>query len=125
MKISWVHGFRRFLRLSLLLVAALLLSSYFFTAPARGGPLQGGEKKTILLGFDGVDYQLATRFMEEGHLPNLQRLREEGTFVPLATANPAQSPVAWASIVTGTNPGKTNIGGFIKRKFSIIDESIC
>ncbi|MHC4946316.1 MAG: alkaline phosphatase family protein, partial [Planctomycetota bacterium] len=74
-----------------------------------------GDPKVILLGFDGVDFRIASRFIEQGHLPNLKKLREHGSFVPLATANPAQSPVSWASIVTGTNPGKTNIGGFIKR----------
>ncbi len=87
-------------------------------AQAMNAQAQEKEKpKVILLGFDGVDFGLASRFMEEGHLPNLKSLKESGTFTPLKTSNPAQSPVAWASIVTGLNPGKTNIGGFIKRGF--------
>jgi predicted AlkP superfamily phosphohydrolase/phosphomutase len=80
-----------------------------------GGAASTGGPKAILLGFDGVDYRIAARFIEEGELPNIKKLKEKGSFLPLGTANPAQSPVSWASIVTGTNPGKTNIGGFIKR----------
>lgn len=87
-----------------------------FSAPALSQ--EGSDKKVILLGFDGVDYRLANQFILEGHLPNLQELKEKGTYQPLDTANPAQSPVAWASVVTGNNPGKTNISGFIRRNFS-------
>ena len=85
---------------------------------AAPGPGDGtGGRKVILLGFDGVDYGIARKFMEEGALPNLKALTEQGAFLPLRTANPAQSPVSWACIVSGTNPGKTNIGGFIRRNF--------
>lgn len=91
-----------------------------FIGPLFGQNLQAEDapkNKVILLGFDGVDYRLASQFIDQGQLPHLQAFAEKGTFAPLDTANPAQSPVAWASIVTGTNPGKTNIGGFIRRKF--------
>jgi len=81
------------------------------------------KRKIILLGFDGVDYHMAKRFMNGGSLPHLQELEEKGSFVPLDTTNPAQSPVAWASVVTGTNPGKTNIGGFIKRSITEINKT--
>ena len=36
--------------------------------------------------------------------PNLARLASEGTFKPLGTTNPPESPVAWASFATGLNP---------------------
>jgi len=41
--------------------------------------------------------------------PNFLRLKEDGSFRNLATTNPAQSPVAWASFVTGQDPGKNGI----------------
>jgi hypothetical protein len=53
--------------------------------------------------------------MAEGKLPNLARLAREGTFKPLGTTNPPESPVAWASFATGLNPGGTGIYDFLKR----------
>ena len=40
-------------------------------------------KRIVIVGFDGMDPELATRFMEEGKLPNLTKLRHSGTFRPL------------------------------------------
>ena len=76
---------------------------------------QSDSEKVILLGFDGGSFHLAEKFMNEGKLPNCQRLRDQGTFDPLGSANPAESPVAWASLNTGMNPGSTNIFGFMRR----------
>ena len=41
------------------------------------------EQKVIVLGFDGVDARYTARWMNEGKLPNLARLRASGTFRPL------------------------------------------
>ncbi len=73
--------------------------------------------RVVVLGFDGASHHLAQRFMDEGKMPNCKRLQDEGVFAPLGSANPAESPVAWASINTGMNPGKTNIFGFMRRMF--------
>ena len=53
--------------------------------------------------------------MEEGKLPNLSKLKAQGTFKPLATTTPSISPVAWSSFQTGANPGKHNIFDFLTR----------
>ncbi len=72
-------------------------------------------KQVVVLGFDGADPKLAAKWMAEGKLPNLARLAREGTFKPLGTTNPPESPVAWASFATGLNPGGTGIYDFLKR----------
>jgi predicted AlkP superfamily phosphohydrolase/phosphomutase len=72
-------------------------------------------KRVIIVGFDGMDPELARRFMDEGRLPNLARLRDTGTFSPLRTTFPAISPVAWSTFQTGVNPGKHNIYDFLAR----------
>ena len=82
-------------------------------------PLPPAEApRTIILGFDGMDAGLAGRFMDEGLLPNFSKLANQGTFQRLETSNPAQSPVSWAVFNTGTNPGKTGVGGFVSRHFA-------
>ena len=73
------------------------------------------EKQVVVLGFDGADPDLLANWMKEGRLPNLQRLAETGTFRPLGTTNPPESPVAWATFATGLNPGSTGIFDFLKR----------
>jgi predicted AlkP superfamily phosphohydrolase/phosphomutase len=71
--------------------------------------------QVVVLGFDGADPHLAAKWMAEGKLPNLARLAHTGTFAPLGTTNPPESPVAWASFATGLNPGGTGIFDFLKR----------
>jgi predicted AlkP superfamily phosphohydrolase/phosphomutase len=107
------------------LFVAFLYSVYaFFTWPFRHllrllrrrkafGKAQ--VKRAVILGFDGMDPELAARFMEEGKLPNLARLRDHGTFRKLRTTNPPISPVAWSTFMTGVNPGKHNIYDFLAR----------
>jgi predicted AlkP superfamily phosphohydrolase/phosphomutase len=72
-------------------------------------------KRAVILGFDGMDPELTERFIAEGRLPNLARLRQEGTFRKLRTTYPAISPVAWSTFMTGVNPGKHNIYDFLAR----------
>ena len=72
-------------------------------------------KRCVILGLDGMDPKLAEKFMDAGKLPHLDRLRQQGTFKPLATTIPSMSPVAWSSFQTGVNPGKHNIFDFLTR----------
>ena len=72
-------------------------------------------ERAVILGFDGMDPELADRFMKEGRLPNLAKLRDKGTFSKLRTTFPAISPVAWSTFMTGVNPGKHNIYDFLAR----------
>lgn len=98
--------------------AALCLLVAFAVLEAGPAATAANEKpKVMLLGFDGADAGLTKRWMDEGALPNLKRLAEQGTFRPLETANPAQSPVSWAVLETASNTGKTNISDFVRRKY--------
>lgn len=74
--------------------------------------------RVVILGLDGFDPELVDRFLDDGLLPNLAQLREEGTYARLATTWPPLSPVAWSSFSTGSNPGKHNIFDFISRNLS-------
>jgi len=72
----------------------------------------------IIIGLDGLKPELAERLMDEGELPNLARLRKQGTFTRLNTTYPSISPVAWSSFQTGANPGRHNIFDFLSRDAS-------
>src|SRR6184192_2882963 len=72
-------------------------------------------QKVIVLGFDGVDARYTEKWMDEGKLPNLARLRAAGTFRPLLPTTPAQTPVSWSTFSTGIDPGRTGIFDFLRR----------
>lgn len=75
-------------------------------------------KKVILLGMDGLDPRIVSDLMERDVLPNFKELSQAGAFSTLATSNLAQSPVAWASIATGMNPGHHGVFDFLGRRIS-------
>ena len=96
-------------KLLTLMLAALLLAA---CGDDRGEPV---ASRLIIVGFDGMDPNLAQRWMDDGSLPNFRRLAAQGSFSPLATSNPPQSPVAWSSFATGTGPGEHGIYDFLRR----------
>ncbi len=71
-------------------------------------------KRVLLIGFDGMDYNLFSQFRKQGHkFPNFEKLIQQGTFSPLWSTEPPISPVAWSTFTTGVNPGKHNIFDFL------------
>jgi len=79
------------------------------------GSRGGASSKLLILGLDGMDHRIVGEMMARGELPNFKRLAEKGSFLPLVSSNPPQSPVAWANFVTGKNPGGHGIFDFIMR----------
>lgn len=81
----------------------------------RKGFRNARVKRVIFLGLDGLDPRLTERFMSEGRLPHLARLREKGDYRRLRTTFPSLSPVAWSTFATGVNPARHNIFDFLNR----------
>ena len=78
-------------------------------------PTSKYSQRLVILGFDGMDPNLVRKWMDEGKLPNMKRLADQGGLYPLGTTHSAESPTAWASFATGVNPGKHNIYDFLVR----------
>lgn len=74
------------------------------------------NRRLVVLGLDGTPYSFLKREIEAGSLPNLGKLASRGQFRRMETEIPAISSVAWASFMTGTNPGEHGIYGFTDRK---------
>ena len=73
------------------------------------------QNRVIVLGIDGMDHRLLSQFIDEGRLPNFQRLVSTGDFAPLETTMPPLSPVAWSTFITGMDPGGHGIYDFLHR----------
>jgi predicted AlkP superfamily phosphohydrolase/phosphomutase len=72
-------------------------------------------KKVIVIGLDGFEPKIAEAMLARGELPNLMKLREQGGYARLKTTASAQTPVAWSTFTTGTNPGGHGIFDFLTR----------
>jgi predicted AlkP superfamily phosphohydrolase/phosphomutase len=77
--------------------------------------LKALTKRVVIVGLDGLEPTLTEQYLEEGLLPNLAKLKEQGGYQRMRTTWPPLSPVAWSSFATGSNPGKHNIFDFISR----------
>ena len=107
---------RRTAALAVLLAAAVALPLVDCRKTLPGGkPLRRARQRVFVLGFDGMDPTLARKWMDEGKLPNLKALADEGTFNRLKSTQPSESPTAWSSFATGVNPGKHSIYDFLVR----------
>jgi predicted AlkP superfamily phosphohydrolase/phosphomutase len=94
----------------------IILFSCVYVISCGIGSAATPSKKVIVLGIDGMDPGILGRMMEEGKMPNFSKLAEQGSFMPLGTSIPPQSPVAWSDFITGMDPGGHGIFDFIHRK---------
>ncbi|MBN2035055.1 MAG: alkaline phosphatase family protein [Deltaproteobacteria bacterium] len=66
-------------------------------------------KKLLMLGLDAALPDLINRFTEEGSMPNIKRLMDEGFFSRMITTFPPLTAAAWGAITSGAGPGTAGI----------------
>ncbi len=76
----------------------------------------GTLPRVVVLGFDGVDPRILSEYVAAGDMPNCAALIGRGGLHPLQSEIPPESPVAWASLLTGVNPGRHGILDFVVRE---------
>jgi len=103
---------RGFLRRSFLLILIGGVIGYYFFRPYKPERFKT-NKRLVLLGFDGADPELIEKWWDE--LPNLRRLRDQGTWSYLESCVPPESPVAWSCFAVGGNPGQHGVYDFLRR----------
>jgi predicted AlkP superfamily phosphohydrolase/phosphomutase len=69
--------------------------------------------KVLVIGLDGVTFDLLGPWIESGELPTLQRLVRQGAWGKLRSTLPPISSSSWTSFTTGVNPGKHGIVDFV------------
>lgn len=62
------------------------------------------DRKVLLVGWQGADYQTLRSLLEKGLLPQLQKALDQGTFGALADLSIRNSTIDWATLTTGKNP---------------------
>ncbi len=72
------------------------------------------RKRFMVIGIDGVPYELIKDFSEKGIMPNLKKLIKKYKFIKTQVPLPEISSVSWTSFMTGMNPGEHGIYGFME-----------
>ncbi len=73
------------------------------------------KERVVLIGLDGGEPACIEPLLPA--LPHLRRLREEGAWGRLRSTVPPLSPPAWATLMTGMNPGKHGVYDFYHMPF--------
>lgn len=104
------------------IIVSLLLCGSFFSMKAKAlselkpfHPRQfkiNPERQVFIFGADGFSLDVVRALISQGHLPNIKRLMQQGSYAPLKTLQPCLSPRIWSSIDTGKVPEKHGVLGF-------------
>lgn len=73
------------------------------------------EPPIILMGVDGLEWDVILTLLKKERLPNIARLMEKGYYGELDTLRPTLSPVIWTGVATGKVRKKHGINGFVRR----------
>lgn len=71
--------------------------------------------ETLVIGLDAATWRVIDPMIEDGNLPNIAGLIEDGTRGTLSSTVPPMTPLAWTSMATGVNPGKHGIFDFLNQ----------
>ncbi len=73
------------------------------------------KKKVWLIGLDGLSFDILEPIFAAGKMPVLQGIMEKGASGVLESSIVPFTPQAWGSVITGNNPGKHGIFGFVRQ----------
>jgi predicted AlkP superfamily phosphohydrolase/phosphomutase len=68
--------------------------------------------RTVIFGADGLAFRVIHPLMEQGHMPNFKKLREQGCEATLESKYPPLTPPAWTSLSTGLKPARHGVYDF-------------
>ncbi|WP_255169626.1 alkaline phosphatase family protein [Natrononativus amylolyticus] len=71
------------------------------------------ELDTLIIGIDAGCLNVFEPLSDDGVIPTISALCEDGVAAPLESQIPPWTPSAWPSIYTGVNPGKHGACGFV------------
>ncbi len=72
--------------------------------------------RVFVVSIDGVPFSFMREQIARGRFPNFKRLLARGDCKRMNSVQPVISSVAWSSYMTGKNPAKHNIFGFVDQK---------
>ena len=71
--------------------------------------------RLLIVGWDGADWDILRPLMDQGELPTLSSMVEEGATADLLSTIPYQSWSAWSTFLTGLGPAGHGVYDFVER----------
>ena len=94
------------------------LDSIDFLAVGEGSPApEPSGARLLVVGLDGLDWEILDELIDQGRVPNLARLIDDGVSAKLLTISPMLSPVIWTTVATGVEPSRHGILDFLVQDF--------
>jgi len=69
-------------------------------------------KDVLLIGLDGAMYYFVKRFAEEGFLPHMRKIMDDGVSGEALPSLPCDTPTNWTTIATGASTGTHGVTSF-------------
>lgn len=82
---------------------------------ANNKPLES-PPKLLVIGLDAAIWDLIDPWLEDGTLPHLKRIKDQGVSTTLKSIDPMRSPSLWTTICTGVAPEHHGISGFFSTR---------
>ncbi|MEJ2721608.1 MAG: alkaline phosphatase family protein, partial [bacterium] len=112
------------IRLSVLIAAVALSAALFLTAVFLGGcskksgdSQESSRPPILLIGLDGVEWNVVKPLVDAGKLPVMADLMNRGSYGYIESMRPTYSPLIWTTIATGKTPNKHGITHFVYEVF--------
>jgi len=120
MDLPEIHWRRAHVRRTISILAVVLgvvaVAVVFYVrrpVPVDDVPIPTAPSRILIVGIDGLDWSRVNRLADEGRMPNVARMRSEGSSGILHSIRPFVSPTIWTCIATGKTEEKHGISGFV------------
>lgn len=82
--------------------------------PIAYGPSHADSTSPVLvIGMDGLEWDIMVPLLQAGELPHMASLMERGSYGLFGTMHPTWSPRIWTTVATGKNPAQHGILDFV------------
>jgi predicted AlkP superfamily phosphohydrolase/phosphomutase len=79
-----------------------------------GAAAPGRRPRLAIVGLDGATFRVLDRLDADGVMPALSRVKARGLSAVLRSTTPSYTPPGWVSMITGVNPGRHGVFGFLE-----------
>jgi predicted AlkP superfamily phosphohydrolase/phosphomutase len=73
------------------------------------------ERRVLVIGLDGATFTIMQPLMEQGKMPHLAQMQQQGSWGSLVSTIPPVTAPAWSSFMTGVNPARHGVFHFFQR----------
>ena len=76
--------------------------------------VENSIKPIVAIGLDGADPVMLKQWIDQGELPNLEKINDRSSWFNLSNIDKYRAEVPWTSFLTGVSPDRTGYWGRIK-----------